>query len=145
MKSATELLEQHLQWLVNDNEQWQSLIADDIVWDLPYAPSLGHPLKLEGREAVRQHLAWFLAAVKDFRFFDDVVTAAGDAQHAVARVKAEALVPSTGRHYRQEYVVFLTARDGKIIHLREYFDPVQAALAFDAPIVGVAARDTAPA
>jgi ketosteroid isomerase-like protein len=29
--------------------------------------------------------------------------------------------------YRQDYVVFLRAADGKIAFLREYFDPVRAA------------------
>jgi len=33
----------------------------------------------------------------------------------------------------------LSVKDGRIAHLREYFDPVRAALAFDAPIAGVAA------
>ncbi|WP_042885575.1 nuclear transport factor 2 family protein [Cupriavidus necator] len=140
MSIATELLQQHLQWLVDDHQQWQELIADDIVWDLPYAPSLGHPLQLDGRDAVLRHVNWFGGAVKDFRFFDTVVIATDDSQHAVARVRAEGLIAATGRTYRQEYVVFLTARDGRIAHLREYFDPVQAALALDAPIVGVSSR-----
>lgn len=140
MTIATELLQQHLQWLVDDNQQWQGLIADDIVWDLPYAPSLGHPLQLDGRDAVLRHASWFAGAVKDFRFFDTVVTATNDPQHAIARVRADGLISATGRTYRQEYVVFLTARDGRIARLREYFDPVQAALALDAPIVGVPSR-----
>lgn len=140
MSIAAELLQLHLRWLVDDNRQWQALIANDIVWDLPYAPSLGHPLRLEGREAVLGHVAWFIGAVKDFRFFDAVVTATADPHQAVARVRAEGLIPSTGRIYRQEYVVFLTARDGHISQLREYFDPVQAALALDAPIAGVPSR-----
>lgn len=139
MQTATTLLQQHLKLLVDDNGQWQSLIADDIVWDLPYGPSLGHPLTLEGREAVLRHANWFIGAVKDFRFFDAEIVATTDASHAVARVRGQGQAVSTGRTYRQEYVVFLTARDGRIVHLREYFDPVQAARAFDAPIAGFAA------
>ncbi|WP_149137174.1 nuclear transport factor 2 family protein [Cupriavidus campinensis] len=140
MSIATTLLEQHLQFLVDKPEQWQELIADSIVWDLPYAPSLGHPLKLEGRESVLRHASWFVGAVRNFRFFDAIVTATDDPQQAIARVRGEGLIAATGRTYRQEYVVFLTVRDGRIVHLREYFDPVQAALALDAPVVGVASR-----
>jgi hypothetical protein len=33
MTIAGALLQQHIQTLVNDNAQWQKLIADDIVWD----------------------------------------------------------------------------------------------------------------
>ncbi|MCU1293632.1 MAG: hypothetical protein JWP08_2482, partial [Bryobacterales bacterium] len=36
----------------------------------------------------------------------------------------EGLIKSTRRVYRQDYVVFLRAADGKIAFLREYFDPV---------------------
>ncbi|MFS8931242.1 nuclear transport factor 2 family protein [Cupriavidus taiwanensis] len=140
MSIATTLLEQHLQFLVDEPEQWQGLIADSIVWDLPYAPSLGHPLKLEGRESVLRHASWFVGAVRNFRFSDAIVTATDDPHQAIARVRGEGLIAATGRTYRQEYVVFLTARDGRIVHLREYFDPVQAALALDAPVVGVASR-----
>jgi len=140
MSSATTLLKNHLEWLVDEPQKWQGLIAENIVWDLPYAPSLGHPMKLEGRKSVLRHANWFAGAVTNFRFFDTIVTATEDPQHAIARVRGEGLITATGRPYRQEYVVFLTAKDGRIVHLREYFDPVQAALALDAPVVGVSSR-----
>ena len=43
MTIASDLLQQHIQTLVDDNTRWQTLIADDILWELAYAPSLGHP------------------------------------------------------------------------------------------------------
>ena len=55
----------------------------------------------------------------------------------MARFKAEALIESTGRTYRQEYVLFLRAAGGKIAFLREYFDPTRAATALDVPTLGV--------
>ena len=55
---------------------------------------------------------------------------------AVAEVKGEGLIKTTGRVHRQDYVVFLRAVGGKIAFLREYFDPVRAATALDAPISG---------
>jgi hypothetical protein len=67
---AVDLLQRHLQTLVADPEQWQTLIADDIVWELAYAPALGHPARLSGRGEVMRHVAWFLGAVENFRFFD---------------------------------------------------------------------------
>jgi len=60
-----------------------------------------------------------------------------DSEGAVAEVKAEGIIKSTGRVYRQDYVVFLRAAGGKIVFLREYFDPVRAAKAMDLPIVGL--------
>jgi uncharacterized protein len=137
MTIASKLLEQHILTLVDDNAQWQTLIGDDILWELAYAPSLGHPARLSGREEAIRHATWFLGAVENFRFFDFKLYALTDEQGAVAEVKGEGLIKSTGRMYRQDYVVFLRAAEGKISFLREYFDPVRAAKALGAPIVGL--------
>ena len=135
MTIASDLLQRHIQTLVADNVQWQALIADDLVWELPYAPAIGHPARLAGREEVVGFVTWFLGAVENFRFYDLTVYACADPDMAVAEVKAEARIKPTGRLYRQEYVVFLRAAGGKIAFLREYFDPVRAAKAMDTPIL----------
>jgi uncharacterized protein len=137
MTIACALLEQHIQTLVDDNAQWQKLIADDIVWELTYAPSLGHPARLSGREEVVRHATWFVGAVENFRFFDLAVHAFADPEGAVAEVKGAGLIKTTGRVYRQDYVVLLRAARGKIAFLREYFDPVRAATALNTPILGL--------
>ena len=131
MTIASDLLRRHIQTLVADHAQWQTLIADDLLWDLPYAPALGHPARLSGREEVVRHATWFLGAVENFRFFDLKVYALADPEAAVAEVKAEARIKPTGRIYRQDYVLFLRTAGGKIAFLREYFDPVRAAKALD--------------
>jgi uncharacterized protein len=134
MTIASDLSQRHFQTLVDDNAQWQTLIADDILWELVYAPSLGHPARLSGRKEVIRHVTWFVETVENFRFFDLRVHAFADPEGAVAEVKAEGRIKSTGHTYRQEYVLFLRAKNGKIAYLREYFDPVKAAQALDAPI-----------
>ena len=134
---ASDLLHRHFETLVNDNAQWQTLIADDILWELAYAPAIGHPARLAGREEVVRHVTWFLGAVEDFRFFDLKVYPFADPEGAVAQVKAEARIRTTGRIYLQEYVLFLRAEGGKIAFLREYFDPTRAAKALDTPILGL--------
>ena len=137
MTIAADLLQRHIHTLVADNGQWRTLIADDLVWELPYAPAIGHPARLAGREEVVGFVTWFLGAVENFRFYDLTVYACADPDVAVAEVKAEARIKPTGRLYRQEYVVFLRAAGGKIAFLREYFDPVRAAKAMDTPILGL--------
>jgi uncharacterized protein len=137
MTIASDLLQRHFQTLVQDHAQWQTLIADDLVWELPYAPALGHPARLSGRDEVVRHVTWFLGAVESFRFFDLQVYACADPDVAVAEVQAEGLIKPTGRLYRQTYVLFLRAAGGKITFLREYFDPTRAAQALDTPILGL--------
>ena len=137
MTIASDLLQRHFETLVGDNAQWQTLIADDLVWELPYAPAIGHPARLSGRAEVVRHITWFLGAVENFRFFDLTVHAFADPDGAVAEVKAEGLIKPTGRMYHQEYVVFLRAAGGKIAFLREYFDPARAAKALNTAILGL--------
>ena len=137
MTIASDLLERHFQTLVQDNAGWQTLIADNLSWELVYAPSIGHPARLSGRDEVLRHVTWFLGAVENFRFLDLRVFPFADPEAAVAEVKAEGAIRLTGRIYQQEYVVFLRASGGKIAMLREYFDPVRAAKAMDAPILGL--------
>ena len=137
MTIATDLLQRHFQTLVDDNAQWQTLIADDILWELAYAPALGHPARLLGRVEAVRHVSWFLGAVENFRFFDLKVYPFADLEGAVAEVKAEGLIKLTGRIYHQDYVLFLRAAGGKIKFLREYFDPTRAAKALDTPVLGL--------
>ena len=137
MTIASDLLHRHIQTLVEDHTQWQTLIADDVVWELPFAPAIGHPARLSGRDEVVRHVSWFLGAVEQFRFFDLQVYPCADPDAAVAEVKAEARIKPTGRLYQQEYVLFLRAVGGKSAFLREYFDPVRAAKALDTPILGL--------
>jgi ketosteroid isomerase-like protein len=134
---ASDLMHRHFETLVNDNAQWQTLIANDILWELAYAPAIGHPAKLAGREEVVHHVTWFLGAVEGFRFFNLKVYPFADPEGAVAQVKAEARIKTTGRIYLQEYVLFLRAEGGKIAFLREYFDPTRAAKALDTPILSL--------
>ena len=129
MSVASDLVRRHIETLVADNAQWQTLIADDIVWELPYAPGIGHPGKLSGREAVIHHVTWFLQTVADFRFFDLKVYEFADPNGALAEVKAEGTIKPTGRRYVQDYVVLLHSSNGKIVSLRAYFDPIRASKA----------------
>src|SRR5881396_1036101 len=135
MTIASDLLQRHIETLVDDNAKWQTLIADDILWELAYARSIGHPARLSGREEVLGHVTWFLGAVENFRFFDLKVYPLVDPEAAVAEVRAEGLIKPTGRIYHQDYVLFLRAAGGKIAFLREYFDPTRAAKALDTPIL----------
>jgi hypothetical protein len=39
MTIASDLLQQHIQTLVDDNARWQTLIADDLLRELAYTPA----------------------------------------------------------------------------------------------------------
>ena len=96
MTVASALLQRHIETLLSPGE-WETLIADDILWELPFAPALGHPGRLEGREAVETHVKWFRGAVENFRFSDIRVYPLADPDGAVGEVRAEGRIKATGR------------------------------------------------
>lgn len=138
MATAAELLQLHFDTFVDDSERWKTLIADDLLWELPFAPTFGHPARLIGREAVLAHVEWFVGAVENFRFFDLKIHPGAAPSEASAEVKAEGLIKPTGRLYQQDYVLFVRVENEKLAFIREYFDPVRAAIALDAPIPALA-------
>src|SRR2546422_11452763 len=100
MTIACALLQQHIQTLVDDNAQWQKLIADDILWELAYAPSLGHPARLSGRQEAVRHATWFVGAVENFGFFDLKVYVLADPEGAVGAVKGVGVIKGARRRSR---------------------------------------------
>lgn len=136
--NAEQLLRLHFETFVDDPERWKTLITDDLVWELPFAPALGHPARLDGRDQVLGHVGWFVGAVENFRFYDLRIHPGANPLDASAEVKAEGLIKPTGRRYEQDYVLFVRVESGKLAAIREYFDPVRAALALDAPIPALA-------
>ena len=131
MFNASEVTQLHFELLVKDNDRWQTLVGAEIVWELVYAPSLGHPARLSGQAEVFRHAAWFAGAVEGFRFSDLRLYPLADADGLFAEVRGEGTIRATGRLYQQDYVVLVRTKGGKIVFLREYFDPVRAARAMD--------------
>src|SRR5437867_6294486 len=54
MTVAEDLLRRHIETLVADNARWQTMLAGDVVWELPFAPAIGHPARVSGRVEVVQ-------------------------------------------------------------------------------------------
>jgi uncharacterized protein len=137
MTIASDLLQRHIQTLIEDNAQeWQTLIADDnFVGTCPCACHRPSSTAL-GARGGRLSRNLVPGGRGYFRFFDLKVYGFADPEGAVAEVSAEGLIKATGRIYRQDYVVFLRAAGGKIACLREYFDPVRAAKALNTAILG---------
>src|SRR5262245_6144477 len=109
MTVAEDLLRRHIATLVADNVRWQTMLADDVVWELPFAPAFGHPARVSGRAEVVQFAAWFAEAVENFRFFDVGVQAFADPDAAVAEVKGEGRIKATGRPSSRSTRGMLTA------------------------------------
>ncbi len=133
MTIASDLLQRHIQTLVDDNAQWQTLIADDVLWELAYAPSIGHPAQLSGREEAVRHAIWFVGAVENFRFFELKVYALADPERVqspksrgrgssslrdvcIARIMCYSCVLQAARSCSYENISILCVRLGHLTH-----------------------------
>ena len=123
MKNATELLKAYLSE-IQDPATAAALFAADGVIELPWVDA-----RAQGPAAIEKFLAGLLAKVPDFRFKNIRIWIQTPDQ-AFGEYDVEALVPSTGKTYRQSYAGRLVAENGKIKLLRESLDTVEAARAF---------------
>lgn len=128
MKNAVQLLQQYLDAIQTPHVA-AALFAEDGLLELPYLQSLGIPHRVEGPAAIEGFIGSLLSKVPDFKF-RNVRFLIDTPDQAFAEYSVEALVPATGRIYRQMYAGRLVAKDGKIQLLRESMDTLAAAKAF---------------
>lgn len=128
MKNAVELFQMYLDAIQSPGTA-ASLFAEDGVLELPYLESLGITHRVQGNDAIESFIGSLLAKVPGFKF-RCVRFLIDTPDQAFAEYSVEALVPETGRIYRQMYAGRLVAKDGKIQLLRESLDTVAAAKAF---------------
>lgn len=128
MKTAVQLFQNYLDAIQNPRAAAE-LFAQDGALEIPYLQSLGITDRVEGPEQIEGFIASLLAKVPDFKF-RRIRFLIDTPDQAFAEYDVEALVPATGRIYRQSYAGRLVARDGKIQLLRESMDTVAAATAF---------------
>ncbi|WP_213878783.1 nuclear transport factor 2 family protein [Pseudomonas sp. dw_358] len=128
MKNAVQLLQLYLESIQSPSAA-AALFAEDGVLELPYLESLGIVPRAQGRMAIEAFISSLLSKVPDFKF-GGVRFLIDTPEQVFAEYSVEALVPATGRIYRQMYAGRLVAHEGKIQLLRESLDTVAAAKAF---------------
>jgi len=130
MKSAAELLKSHLHYVTVDLDTWKGLFAQDAVMEYPYGAAAGVESPLFGIAAITKSVAGFVNAVTNFRVTTPTIRQIEGEDAIIAEFSANATVASTGRTYHQNYAVYLRAHEGKIVLLREYFDPTRVVASF---------------
>ena len=123
MKNATELLKAYLA-AIQDPAAAAALFAEDGVIELPTVKA-----RAQGPAAIEKFLAGLLVKVPDFRF-QNIRIWIETPDQVFGEYDVEALVPSTGKVYRQNYAGRLVAENGKVKLLRESLDTLAASQAF---------------
>jgi len=108
--------------LLGSEEQFE-LYADDIVMEFPYGPSLGMPERFETKPGVVDYVRHILPGLQGLMIRDmSISSVAGDPTTVFVEYEADCPTPG-GNTYRQIYVNKMQFRRGKLLHMRELWDP----------------------
>jgi ketosteroid isomerase-like protein len=108
--------------LLGSEEQFD-LYADDIVMEFPYGPSLGMPDRFETKPNVVAYVSRVLDGLAGVVIREMTLSSvAGDPTTVFVEYEADCPTPG-GNTYRQIYINKMQFRDGKLLHMRELWDP----------------------
>jgi ketosteroid isomerase-like protein len=114
----------HLALVGKDIQAWVDLFAENAVLEFPYASALNLPERFEGKPAIYNYIKNALAQMQNLVFTNIRTYPTSNPNVLFAEVHGEAVIVATDRHYQQDYVMRLETKDGKIIHYREYWNPI---------------------
>ncbi|QMS86248.1 nuclear transport factor 2 family protein (plasmid) [Nostoc edaphicum CCNP1411] len=104
-------------------EKWINLWAEEGVHNMPYAPA-GFPNRLEGKETIFRHFSTLPKAMKRMAFIDRKIYPTLNPNLAIAEYYGETEIADTGRSYNNHYCGLFELRDGRLISVKEYFNPL---------------------
>lgn len=129
-REMVELIRQRL--AAADFAGFADLFADDGVFEYPFVVP-GWPPVLHGRAEIREHVVESRRDVRsriELTGFETTVHETTDPEVVVVEHEASGITVATGEPFRfASGVGVLTVRDGKVVHYRDYANPIGAAIA----------------
>lgn len=122
----SRLMDAHLTLIATDVERWLTLLAEDAVVEFPYARSLGGPSRLEGIDAIRAYFAPITKHFQGLTFTNVQRYPSVDSTTGWLEVHGTATLQPGNIPYEQDYVMRVQVREGRIVHYREYWNPLAA-------------------
>ena len=107
--------------LANSPDAIADLFAPDGVFEYPFTVP-GMPERVEGREQIRANLHRMLGAFRFEEYRNVRLHQATDREVIIIEHDIAGTIVSTSRAHALSYVYVLRARDGQIVHLRDYVD-----------------------
>ena len=127
MSSATpaDVLARRSQLILNgDADGFAALFAPDAVIESSFAGPPGTPVRLTGREAIREYSRQVMASplrLEDFGVAELYQTQ--DPEVVITEMRAQGTVTTTGRSFTTTSVQIIRIREGRIVHSRDFADP----------------------
>ncbi len=109
--------------LSGDINGFVNLFAPDAVIEGPFTGPPGTPLRLEGREAIREYSRHVMASplrLEDFEVVELYQTQ--DPEVVIVELRTKGTVTTTGRSFTATSIQILRIREGQIVLFRDFAD-----------------------
>ena len=127
MPSATpaDVLARRSQLMLNgDADGFADLFTPDAVIEFSFHGPPGTPVRLEGREAIREYSRRVMASPLRLEDYDVAeLYQAQDPEVVIAEMRAKGTVTTTGRRFTATSIQVLRIREGHIVLYRDFADP----------------------
>ncbi|KCZ58412.1 nuclear transport factor 2 family protein [Hyphomonas chukchiensis] len=144
--NAREVAERWIMGDVNkDKASKLAVISDDMVLEIPFNESgkteEGSFRRYTGKSEIVSFIDTAFAAEKSVRLVSAEYIVSADGQTVFVEARGEVEMTS-GKLYKNRYVLRFDIDNGKIKCLREFYNPITSAVAFGRPIAGQVTLDT---
>ncbi|MDB5582447.1 MAG: hypothetical protein JWR80_7623 [Bradyrhizobium sp.] len=116
------IIKQGLAGLV-DGEHYFDMLADDIVFEYPYAFPGAAP-RIEGRAKLMAHFSHYGDVLRLDRMSGLIVHETAAPGVVILEYASHGHGVKTGNPYNNRYVSVITIRDRKAVHWRDYWNPM---------------------
>jgi uncharacterized protein (TIGR02246 family) len=123
--TPADVLARRRQLMLNGGaDAFADLFAPDAVIEFSFHGPPGTPVRIEGREAIREYSRGVMASplrLEDYEVTELYQTQ--DPEVVIAEMRAKATVTTTGRSITATSIQVLRIREGHIVLLRDFADP----------------------
>lgn len=132
--AAQQTFKNHLEFLSSGRiEEWVNLFKEDGILEFPYGPK-DFPTSVSGKKELYEYMKNFPNHFK-VKFDNLHFHATEEPTLIIAEFTSDGHAVSTGKPYIQKYIsVVTTDEEGKIIQYVDFWNPMVALEAIDAPL-----------
>lgn len=132
--AAQQTFKNHLKFLSSGRiEEWVDLFKEDGILEFPYGPK-DFPTSVSGKKELYEYMKNFPDHF-EVKFDDLHFHATEEPTLVIAEFTSDGHAVSTGKPYIQKYIsVVTTDEEGKIIRYVDFWNPMVALEAIDAPL-----------
>ena len=100
------------------------MMSEDFVMEFPYARP-GMQLRIEGREAVLAYLMTVAGSVSVDTIDNVIVHETADPEVVIVEFEAHGRAVKVDEPYYQRYISVIRTHGGRMIHYKDYWNPIQ--------------------